>query len=311
MNLVKASLPILAILLLITAGFAKDDVSADVAADLKAKFLANYKPAVEKLESFYGASIIRFTRVNGSETTEWIFKGAKPHFRLDNADSTRVSVVSPVRSFRLARESPSDPFAISEAGADYESALDEWRATVRVPWAPFSRGEYTVVSILQLPQCQIQKLEDVEVDNRKLVKLHCKFQVAQRVGWFLFDPDNCWALMGFESWPEGAPAFYTRERLEYGGKSGDVPLLTKAAYYNQVHPKPYLSFEVTEIQPAAVSPDEFDLAKLLHARVGKNEEPSRGNWLFGLILGLILFMIILAVIRHYQGKAASEQQQTP
>jgi len=311
MNLVKSSMPILAVLLFITPGLSKDDVSADVAADLKAKFLASYKPAAEKLESFYGASIIRFKRVSGSETTEWTFKGAKPHFRLDNADSTRVSVVSPVRSFRLERESPSDPFATTAAGGDYEDALEEWRGTVRVPWAPFSRGEYTVVTVLQLPQCQIQRLEDVEVDNRKLVKLHCIFRVAHRVGWFLFDPDHCWALMGFESWPEGAPEFYTRDRFEYGGKIGDVPLLTKAAYYNQVNVNPYLSFEVMEIQPASVSPAEFDLEKLMHARFGRNEEPSRGYWLFGLTLSLILLMIILAVIRHYQGKAASEHQRTP
>lgn len=272
--------------------------------DFKARFLAEYEPAAKKLEEFYGKVLIRGRKIEKGERpgaeaiSDLVFRANGPLLRLDEAnhraignlqaETTRVRVANPRRSFALRKAPGAEAFTIDLLDRDYRQQVKSIRANAVIPFAPFSALELTVAEQLRQNEFpfNVKELTRTTRDGRELVRLLYAWELPpkpaigqgplQYVRWFHFAPNDGWALQEYGWGPPQFPNSF-RAAIEYQGEQDGVPLVRRAEYWRQDrHGKrsEVVTFEVDELVPGPVSEEDFTLDAFGFADVGKRGFPT-------------------------------------
>ncbi len=288
---------------------------------LKKNLLIEYEPAAKKLGDFYSNMKMSGKFIRWPSKEEFIFEYMANGnlLRMEEKQisigekqiSNRIpgtkiiSVANKKQSFMLEKKPTINAFQVLHLwnSDGYEKAKDDIRRSLIPAFAPYCYYTLTLLDILTHNDWE----EVISINNGKRIKkIKLKWReendAIQRYSWFIFYPDDSWALKEYSHFATGI-ADAEGCQVEYINKINDIPLVNKVEYWrvdnNGVkHKKIYC--EVIEIIPGPVPEKEFTLAEFGLPDIVPVEEKYRARFYYLLIGGLLL--VVLGLFFRYLDK---------
>jgi len=298
--------------------------------ELMRRFTNEYPRAAERLEQFYRTlsmtTVVRETDVEGIppkrvRNEQYDVQGRLFRFIEDvqitnlngvEAGDRYVTVANPSGSFQLKRGRGQEKYEVLNL-PEYEAVVGETRLSYRPCRAPYSYFEYRIADFIREPEFRLIDVSDYRDEDRSLLKVDWEFDdpdLRQR-GWFLFDPQKSWAFHGHRNYRWKATASepgksFNASTIRYEGSIGEFPWIRSFRQWIERHgisdpqvivdkPVQIEEYEIVEIRPATLSPNEFELRAFGLPSVAEVRPASRSLWLFVLngfvvaLTGIVVF----------------------
>lgn len=316
---------IIILLILATSGLASlcSPAVAQVAT-LQADFLSRYQPAQNRLRDFYGKITMRANYFTHDAKTgnkvlqgELVFKSNASLLRLEGAwqdrqekrPSETVTGVGSSYSFRLGKLPGRNDYFLKElTGSAKEITTIIW-LNGKVFFAPFAFLDGTIEEIFLGDDFYVTNLTEERREGKHLVKVSWgRTKIPGWVGWFLFAPDDSWAVQEYAWWTQKNPAL-NHAVMEYSGREGEFPIIRKVHYWRDAEGGKRLreeTYEVTHVIQGAVPESEFHLSAfgLPDPKGVKRPPPPRyWMWLAAATVGFAALALLFARLRR---RAASK-----
>jgi hypothetical protein len=263
------------------------------------EFLAAYREGEKNLRAFYanakilGRYYVR-SGIGGADEldAEWVFLASEPFFRLDftrkrpskRQQSGRLgAMVAGPYGFRVKKEPGASQFALDEATVNPKRVTEYIRANGRACFAPYSFLGADILELFSGEDFYVKEMSQIQNGNTKLVKVSWGRRPAafsSWSGWFLFSPDQSWALQDYD-WRSLKADYSSRAKLEYHGQEGNIPLLRKVLYENVGDAGGLLkaeTYEIGQITPGSIAEGEFRLTAFGLPEPGWAPPPRTSYW---------------------------------
>lgn len=222
-----------------------------------------------------------------------------------------AAIYNPNCSFTLIKAGDSEPYSVSswERGTAPDALkgagiLQRIRAKSNPVFAPYCYYEVPVSEFISLPTFQIMDVSSERRGEDSLVKVawSAPLPTQERSGWFLFDPEKCWALRGFSSaiYAKGATNLVTKQcDIQYSGELNGVPIIHRVEHWTK-DPKQSdtkLMLDVVSVKNVSWEPTplEFYTPESFNIKIPAKSSDFRKYILLG--NAIILFILALLVLR--------------
>jgi hypothetical protein len=272
---------------------------------VKEKFLRDYAPHAEKLETFYGKVTMRIAREAQRRPKETLlFKANHPSYLLEITREDGSSVLRTVNnegSFGLRRAAGHEKWYTREVNPDYRDGIEAIRLYGVAPFAAYCVYE---TSLQELTKSSDFKLKAIKKGNRgkePVVIVEYKYQNSAASSVMLSQP--AWAVL------EHTMGSGRERRIDvrYEGESNGIPLVKEVQYISeQVAGSPIVleKYTVLEIKPENIPqtefrPDAFEPASPTVAAI------------FRIILLVLVNIVVLMVIGWLAWRTMRKTKQLP
>ncbi len=287
---------------------------------IKSRFLADYAPAVKRLEGSFSKARIkarirkrRFAKEDSSH--DLIVSTRDPLYRLEvtsnTSGATMVIVANPRCCFLLRKKGDGAAFTLDRLGKQYDEYLNEIRLLAIVPFAAYSELEIPILEFVTKPLYKVRmtRIQEISAGAKRLVKVEYDRERGNRrlAGSLTFAPSDSWALQ--ESASGSSPLAKSRQMLravvEYAHNEHDAPVIRKAEQWVEDsgtgERSQIAEVEVLDTQIEDIPEREFTLAAFGLPDI----EDRRTIPAYFYFIAIGIFALIAGIVLRYMAKRGS------